>query len=241
MAGYIRCSRLVKRAPFDDGDISPPAPIDVGPEKKKSKNSAIIPLTALNIAAASSSNGAYSLGGGSMNGNGDVQENKAIVSDTDEEYVCSIRPSDASFPADASFPHSRGSLFSSLLSTASIVANTNVSNNPDQPLPPQPHEYNYPLLHQRGNFPPQSHESYPPQQKNNINISSQNSQNRYLNYRPQPNGSNGHNQQQGSNNFYSQFQGSSNNPMDRSASIPAEGNDFESNVPEGKEQGDLPL
>jgi hypothetical protein len=211
MAGYIRCSRLVKRAPFDDGDISPPAPIDVGPEKKKSKTSAILPLTAL------------------------------IISDSDEEFVCSIRP------ADVSFPHSKGSLFSSLLSTVSIVANDldrNVSNNPDHPLPPQPHEYNYPLLHQQGNFPPQSYESYPPQQKNKINICSRNSQNfqnRYLNYRAQPNGSNDHNQQQGSNNFYSQFQGSSNNPMDRSASIPAEGNNSESNVPEGKEQGDWPL
>lgn len=188
---------------------------------------------------------------GNLNTNGDIPENKTAVSDTDEEFVCSIRP------ADSSFPHTRGSLFSSLLSTASKVANDldlNISNNLDQPLPPQPHEYNYPLLQQRGNFPPQSYGPYSYQQKNNINANtssqnSQNSQNRYLNSRTQPNGLNGsngsngsHNQHQGlSSSFYSQFQGSSSSHTDRSASIPADINNESNDRREGKEQGDWPL
>jgi hypothetical protein len=102
----------LKSAPFDDEDASPLVPIDIGPEKKKAKTSATISSTAFNNAgASSSSNGVSSFKRGKTNADGDVQENKAIVS---EEYVCSIRS------ADASLPHSRGSLLSSSsLSTTS--------------------------------------------------------------------------------------------------------------------------
>ena len=87
-----------------------------------------IPLTASNVAAASSSSGVFSLGTGVLQkypagssptpGTGlDVSGDFRQHMDPEEEFVCAIRP------ADASFPHSRDSqLFSSLLSTASIVA-----------------------------------------------------------------------------------------------------------------------
>ena len=128
VTGYIRCSRLIKRAPFDDTDSAAVVDVASGPSSKKCKTAIPIPLTASNVAAASSSSGVFSLGtrilqkyppGSSPTpGAGlDVYSDIRPHVDPEEEFVCAIRP------ADASFPHSRDSqLFSSLLSTASIVA-----------------------------------------------------------------------------------------------------------------------
>ena len=58
--------------------------------------------------------------------------------DAEEEFVCAIRP------ADASFPHSRDSqLFSSLLSTASIVAHDLELRSGCSEPPLQPYGLNY--------------------------------------------------------------------------------------------------
>lgn len=164
VAGYIRCSRLVRRAAaaIDDnasvdanGSDSGTAP---GPPAKKSRTSNPPPdrahpsssmaLTALNIAAASLTDGtSSSSGSGLASSNGGGTSNSSLSSSnqddkrkrdssssshgasqrggqshdstesTEEEFVCVIRP------ADASFPMSGGSqMFSSLLSTASMVA-----------------------------------------------------------------------------------------------------------------------
>lgn len=128
VTGYIRCSRLIKRAPFDDTDSAAVVDVASGPSSKKCKTAMPIPLTASNVAAASSSSGVFSLGTGVLQkypagssptpGTGlDVSSDFRQHIDPEEEFVCAIRP------ADSSFPHSRDSqLFSSLLSTASIVA-----------------------------------------------------------------------------------------------------------------------
>ena len=147
VAGYIRCSRLIKRTPFDDGSETV-AVMDIGPLNKKCKTAAPMPLTASNIAAASSSSGVFAVGAPAsqqyaaslsildMNGsapactggNVEFSHDERHQGEVEEEFVCAIRP------ADASFPHTGGSqLFSSLLSTASIVAHDLDlrSNNPD--------------------------------------------------------------------------------------------------------------
>ena len=170
VAGYIRCSRLIKRAPFDDGSESVAA-ADLGPANKKCKTTAQVPLTASNIAAASSSSGLYALGAPptpqysaslsvSHNGsNGMVgaeypHEDRHQHIDAEEEFVCAIRP------VDASFPHAGGSqLFSSLLSTASIVAHdldlrSNNSDFPFQPSNSNPLSNPLPLP-LNGNYDPQ--------------------------------------------------------------------------------------
>jgi hypothetical protein len=125
-SGYIRCSQLVTRALSGDGHGSSQVPIDIVPEKKKAKILTTIKPAAINIAAASSSNGVSSFRGGNINAEGNVEDKKAIVSDSDDEFICSIRP------ADSPSPHSRGSLISTSLSPASIVSDdldTNISNN----------------------------------------------------------------------------------------------------------------
>lgn len=188
VAGYIRCSRLVRRAVVDDNmsvdangsngsdSGAPTAPTGAGagtgagpgpgPPAKKSRTannpsqaggsssssasssassssaSSSMALTALNIAAASLAdhpNGCVGMSGGGMgmgmggqaslsvgtsdsSSNDDKRKRESTrqspdAEGLDEEFVCVIRP------ADASFPISGGSqLFSSLLSTASMVA-----------------------------------------------------------------------------------------------------------------------
>ena len=150
VAGYIRCSRLIKRTPFDDGSETA-AVMDIGPLNKKCKTAAPMPLTASNIAAASSSSGVFAVGAPSsqqyatslsildINGNaplcngGNVEftHEERQQGEVEEEFVCAIRPADASFPNTGS-----SQLFSSLLSTASIVAHDLDlrSNNPDFPF-----------------------------------------------------------------------------------------------------------
>jgi hypothetical protein len=146
VAGYIRCSRLIKRAPFDDGDAAAVVDVAAGPATKKSKTAAPVPLTASNVAAASSSSGLFSpamqqyppVPVSSSGAGPEFNHEDRHHVDTEEEFVCAIRP------ADASFPHSRDSqLFSSLLSTASIVAHDLELRSGSSEPPLQPYGLNY--------------------------------------------------------------------------------------------------
>ena len=103
-----------------------------------------VPLTASNVAVASSSSGQFSFGAAAQQatsvGAGAEGNEEQHAVDQEEEFVCAIRP------ADASFPHARDSqLFSSLLSTASIVAH-DLDSRPDNPDLPaqQPYSAPYP-------------------------------------------------------------------------------------------------
>ena len=119
--------------------------VPVGPATKKSKVAMTVPLTASNVAVASSSSGQFSFGAAAqqtpsvgIGPDGTNEEHHPV--DQEEEFVCAIRP------ADASFPHARDSqLFSSLLSTASIVAH-DLDSRPDNPDLPaqQPYSVTYP-------------------------------------------------------------------------------------------------
>lgn len=125
VAGYVRCSRLIKRATYDDSE---PPIVDLGPPSKKSKaapyqaEQAIVSPNELGLPFFQ--NGTLQASSrASLNGpshcHDPVPESKHHIDKSfiEEEYVCVIRP------ADASFPYVRGNrLFSSLLSTASMVA-----------------------------------------------------------------------------------------------------------------------
>ena len=118
VAGYVRCSRLVKRASFDDMDVT--TVIDVGPPNKRVR--AASPTFASKTAAGEQQNHASFQHPSSRQNNFALEAASELKYRRDkqlheEEFVCVIRP------ADASFPYVRGnSLFSSLLSTASMVA-----------------------------------------------------------------------------------------------------------------------
>lgn len=122
----------------------------VGPASKKSKVAMTVPLTASNVAVASSSSGQFSFGAANQQApsavhstqgtSADLSNEEQHQVDQEEEFVCAIRP------ADASFPHTRDSqLFSSLLSTASIVAH-DLDSRPDNPSlqAQQPYSATYP-------------------------------------------------------------------------------------------------
>lgn len=122
VAGYVRCSRLIKRSTFDDSEM--PIAVDTGPAAKKVR--ILSPADALSSAASHLSCNIP------INSCHDASSSRLSIPATDaihdfksqrykppqeEEFVCVIRP------ADASFPYVKGSrLFSSLLSTASMVA-----------------------------------------------------------------------------------------------------------------------
>jgi hypothetical protein len=122
VAGYVRCSRLIKRSTFDDSEI--PVAVDLGPPSKRVRT--LSPVDALSSAAGHQSCNIP------INSLHDASSSKPAIPAADaahdfkshrhkppqeEEFVCVIRP------ADASFPYVKGSrLFSSLLSTASMVA-----------------------------------------------------------------------------------------------------------------------
>lgn len=123
MAGYIRCSRLIKRVPFDDGETS--AITETGPAVKKGRassptNTSCIasidqPFNPLSKSSAPTANNSRS-SAVHVESNSEVKSRRSGPHQ-EEEFVCVIRP------ADASFPCARGSrLFSTLLSTASMVA-----------------------------------------------------------------------------------------------------------------------
>ena len=148
--------------------------VEIGPPNKKCKAAAPIPLTASNIAAASSSSGVFSVGGpaiqhysaslsissssGTMppsNGGGaEYTPEERQQGEAEEEYVCAIRP------VDASFPHTGGSqLFSSLLSTASIVAHDLDLRSSNSDFPFQPHcTFSPPSSSQINQSQPQSYQ-----------------------------------------------------------------------------------
>ena len=125
VAGYVRCSRLIKRTSFDDSEPSPVS--DTIHPNKKSKT---LPTSGTcidhNLAISDdlyqppSHSDSHSTSSAANNHTVEAMVNRRISSDkshSDDEYVCVIRP------ADASFPYVRGTrLFSSLLSTASMVA-----------------------------------------------------------------------------------------------------------------------
>ena len=118
VAGYVRCSRLVKRASFDDMDVN--TVIDVGPPNKRVR--AASPTFATRAAAGEqhhhpSLQQSISRQSGFASETASEMKYRRDKQVHEEEFVCVIRP------ADASFPYVRGnSLFSSLLSTASMVA-----------------------------------------------------------------------------------------------------------------------
>lgn len=125
MAGYVRCSRLIKRSPFDDAESSPPS--DTIHQSKKSKTSLVSETHSDHILAIQDGVCPHPSHSDLLNTSSRVDNNilevtvdRKIQHDkthVEEEYVCVIRP------ADASFPYVKGTrLFSSLLSTASMVA-----------------------------------------------------------------------------------------------------------------------
>jgi len=170
--GYMRIARLVRRAAAEDtdtaGNNSDTSAAVAGPATKKSRvgsgaASSSVALTASNIAAAalgdasSSSSSmdsrAHAVVGDSdgssththgakkgsaanpRHGGASGHKNRGEEAPDEDEFVCTIRPADASFPVT-------GGAFSSLLSTASMVAhdlelwssgrNNNPNNNEDR-------------------------------------------------------------------------------------------------------------
>jgi hypothetical protein len=146
VVGYLRCARLFRRAPYDENaadaaDLCPP------PAKKGKRNDdPKIQLTAASLAEVSQNShggcnhgpstssssqreGFMSTAGGrSIGDSEDASKMRTFSSlssssqqhtppSEEEEFVCSIRPADASVPSG-----SGGQSFNTLLSTASMVA-----------------------------------------------------------------------------------------------------------------------
>ena len=120
VAGYVRCSRLIKRTSYEDVDVGPTS--HTGPPSKKSKSDHGVTGSNQQHQSNSDNDSHNTVSRSNHNSDcgGDTSpENRRHNSKkhVEEEYVCVIRP------ADASFPDVRGNrLFSSLLSTASMVA-----------------------------------------------------------------------------------------------------------------------
>lgn len=122
VAGYVRCSRLIKRSTFDDSEMS--VAVDVGPATKKVR--IMSPTDASSTASSHQPcNTQINSCHDSLSSRHPIQaaelthdfKSNRCKPHQEEEFVCVIRP------ADASFPYVKGSrLFSSLLSTASMVA-----------------------------------------------------------------------------------------------------------------------
>lgn len=117
VAGYVRCSRLVRRAAFED---SMDTMVDAGPANKKSKMTTSTETSekdkTSSASAGHSLDTADSITAATVPDVGRETRQKSEKVESDEEFVCVIRP------ADVSFPYSRDNqLFCSLLSTASMV------------------------------------------------------------------------------------------------------------------------